>query len=502
VIAIKKHTAPAILLIAILWVLISAWISAEGPVSFGGFDESNHLGRLALFGRWFDGQIESPLPTQPVHWPPGWHIAALGAFRLTHAHRGVVMLSAFFVVLTMIAAYLIGKSTAGNGVGAAAAIITAGTPVCAAYGRFATPDAMLMAATTWSIYFLLLSDGLRRRAYSLASGAACGAAMMTKGYAFIYLIGPVAVTLISHWRVNKYLSARWMGPALFVLGFFTICGGWFIPRLGDLVDILLFHATDYSEAYRIGYTDARIFFLSEFAGHWSIPLTAAIICAVVALIADRNRPPQTWLILSWFAFPALVFAFAPATYSRFLFPCLPASALLVAIFLGRLQKRWVALVALTAICVYMIALGSVLSFNPASWGPHLKLFAHPPLRAAAVEKQMETLATQGPLLITVWQEHPYLTSGLVDYLAFIHVPKTPVMVWSAQRECGGDELCEPSQNPAVVDFINSARPRILSLHKAPVVLPKGYSTARKLTPPPPEFLLHVRVDLFLSEVAQ
>ncbi len=81
------------------------WISLAGPISFAGFDESNHLGRLALFGRWISCQGPSPLPTQPPHWPPAWYLTALTALRLTGSHRAVSMVSVVCLLLSIFAAW-------------------------------------------------------------------------------------------------------------------------------------------------------------------------------------------------------------------------------------------------------------------------------------------------------------------------------------------------------------------------------------------------------------
>ena len=100
---------------------------------------------------------------------------------------GFGLLSGFLTVLA-IAVYGIGERLAGPRLGAFAAVVTATLPGAFLFSReyvFAMPTAAMLA---FAVYSLLRSDGLRRRRWAIACGAALGLMLLSRSMSIAFVV--------------------------------------------------------------------------------------------------------------------------------------------------------------------------------------------------------------------------------------------------------------------------------------------------------------------------
>src|SRR5260221_3154925 len=151
---------------------------------------------------------------------------------------GFLVLTAFLVVLAM-AVYGIGERLAGPRLGALAALVTATIPGVFAFAReyiFALPVAALLAC---AVYALMRSDGMRRRRWAIACGAAIGFMLLSRTMAIAYVPGVLIAALVAMLaRGRGDLTRRFINLSLLIVTATAVAATWYARNLGSVIDYL------------------------------------------------------------------------------------------------------------------------------------------------------------------------------------------------------------------------------------------------------------------------
>jgi hypothetical protein len=146
-----------------------------------------------------------------------------------------------FLVLLGLAVYGIGERLAGARLGALGAVAAISAPGVLAFARvyiFALPVAALLAC---AVYALLRSEGLQRRRWALACGAALGLMLLARTMSVAFVPGVVAaaaIALTARGRGRGQLLRGAVNLALLLLALGAVAAVWYWRNLQPVLDYL------------------------------------------------------------------------------------------------------------------------------------------------------------------------------------------------------------------------------------------------------------------------
>lgn len=185
--------------------------------------------------------------------------------------------------------------------------------------------------------------------YTLA-GVAAGLGVMTKGVGFLpYLVLiPFGLARLRGWNTPELRAADWrwlLAPVASLL----VVGAWLVPmllasagnpELAAYRDNLLFHQTITRYANSWGHIKPPWYFVTNVIPLLWLPAAAALPWLVPAWWRDlKQRDVATLLLGGWALLVVLFFSLSMGKRSLYIFPALPAVALLVGRHAGRLTER-------------------------------------------------------------------------------------------------------------------------------------------------------------------
>lgn len=192
-------------------------------------------------------------------------------------------------------------------------------------GRHFMPEGALVAVV--SVTAALCWHAHRRPSWSLAAllGLSCGLALLIKQTAFLYLLGPALLAVLSlRWR--SILSAAVCA---------AVAGPWYLMQLSSQRTYL----SRSLDTPAVG-LDALAYY--PMVGGWSElgPVLSAL--CLVGLMAGWRRPVVRYG-LAWGGLGLLLLTATPRKYPRLLAPLLPAAALVAGVGIRREGLAWSAM---------------------------------------------------------------------------------------------------------------------------------------------------------------
>lgn len=144
-----------------------------------------------------------------------------------------------FGVLLVFATYGIGQRLAGPRLGALAAFVVGTSEGAFLFTReyiFAMPTAAFLAC---AVFAVLRSDGMRRRRWAIAAGAALGLMLLSRTMAVAFVPGIyVAALLAILARERTELRSRFLNLGLLTLTGAAVAATWYVKNLQPVIDYL------------------------------------------------------------------------------------------------------------------------------------------------------------------------------------------------------------------------------------------------------------------------
>ncbi len=250
-----------------------------------------------------------------------------------------------YLVVLLLSVYQIGRRLHGRRAGLLAAALVSLTP--AAYGgmRSFGLDFPVMCLTALAVLALTRVDGFRSLRAAMVFGVCAGLAMLAKGQSALFLIWPAA------WVLGRALwqgrlargAALWRplaGGAAAVLTVLATTAVWWLGRLGELTSIMGAHTSGdgmLEVAGDITLFGGLIHYAQALPMVLSAPLALATVLALRAFLRSARRP---WLILIWLVVPLVLHVVLSVRHPRYIFPLVPAAALVLAVGLCSLGRPW------------------------------------------------------------------------------------------------------------------------------------------------------------------
>jgi 4-amino-4-deoxy-L-arabinose transferase-like glycosyltransferase len=203
-------------------------------------DQAHDLTTAWLFHRALaaldpDGLVRTWVAGSSVHTPlvPLCSAALMWMFGATRVTAEAIL--PVFIAIWIVAVYGCLRQLSGPNAARFATALTAAFPVFLIYSRtylFEQPLAAVFAVACW---WLITSDGFRRRGHSVAFGIAAAAVALTRGGGFVLLTGPVLVTLWSI-RAAPDRARRWTRCAVALGVAALLASTWYGPNFRAFSD--------------------------------------------------------------------------------------------------------------------------------------------------------------------------------------------------------------------------------------------------------------------------
>jgi hypothetical protein len=335
-----KKLAPhmALGLAVLVQTLFTANWLTEYPLIFGpyylqlDYDLATVL-KLEGFGPWLSRLMEME------YYPPGYFaVGSLFVHFFGYSLFSFALVNLCFVAMAVWATYGIGRIVHGRFLGMTAALLLLFMPAVSVCMRIPMPEIALIGPVALANYSLLALDRFKRSGFVVLFVAAFALAMYIKWTAFIFVIGPAFIVIaramvlgIREQHPNSFLGMdfrQWLNLIGCGVFSFALLAPWYLGSL-DWAEIRRTSVLD--GVYVDNVWQMLGYYAEVLRGVFQAKFVIFVIVFCSALLLahpkkERFLPVLFWLAVSFFVFSLAIQAKEP----RYLFPALPAVALILA----------------------------------------------------------------------------------------------------------------------------------------------------------------------------
>jgi 4-amino-4-deoxy-L-arabinose transferase-like glycosyltransferase len=339
--AVRGQLAVVLLAWAALALLGFLWLSLDKrPLAW---DQAHHF-LLSL--RYLDA-LQSPL-TWPdifsvaIKYPYLFHLGLAKVFWFTGVSlRYAAAVNLFWLLVLMIALWLLGRRVFGGWAGVWAAILCAAAPASVGLDRQVLLEPCLAATIAWTVLALHESRGLSRRGWVIALGALLGWGLLAKWTFPLYVAAPVLLVWLQARRPQSApVDKRGLWWALFIC--LAMALPWYLHSPVTLFKILFGDAWAYGASHGhppvLSLAGLAAYPLLIINDQLFLPLAALSCAGLVWTLIYRRKDAA--LILAWFLGGLLLITLMRNKDTRFLYPLLPALVLCLGGWLNSLKPWW------------------------------------------------------------------------------------------------------------------------------------------------------------------
>ena len=390
------------LVVNLVWLGSDGWDVSRIPDGFVHAGSLLHLSSgIELQGLGAAGCLRDVHSFYPVvaHLPRALASLVLGASPAALRAANVL-----YLVLLLVGVYKLGRLCLDRNAGLLAATLVSLMPAVHGGSRVAGLDFPALCVVPLAVYFLLRSDGFSRLPHALAFGVIAGLAALVKGQTLLFLFWPAALVLVRGlWRSlrpdpdSDCQNTKWwrvlLGSTVAVAALAAVSAVWWAGRIPELTRVLAGHATGKEMLFYE--SDPSVwggvsYFLQTFPLLVSGPMVMALVVAAVWFL---RRGRHRWEILLWLLVPLLLHMVLKVRHFRYLFPLVPAAAVIIGVGVYSIKGRWRHGVAGTLVAAAM-ALWLGCAFSP---GPRKN---HGSLLACVPQQQLLAGVSPHDLLLT------------------------------------------------------------------------------------------------------
>jgi hypothetical protein len=307
-----------------------------------------------------------------IYYPLVAHLPLLAAGKLV-APTWLTLRAAnvVYVIILLVGIYKLGKQCHGRAAGLLAAAFVSLMP--AVYGGWRTIglDFPALCLTPLAIHSLLRSDGFRRLPQAALFGLFTGLAALVKGQTLLFIFCPACVVLArglwNGWHARKeesaHLWATLRGAAAALCALSATTAFWWWGRLGYLIEIFRSHSSGEGMLWHeasLSVWGGLSCYLGRLPHLLGLPLLAGVLLVLPAFL---RRCRYRWEIVAWIAPPIALHIGMAVRNPRYLFPLVPALALVLAMGMLTLRPR------LRRIATPTVAILAVLAWLSCSFRP-------------------------------------------------------------------------------------------------------------------------------------
>jgi hypothetical protein len=320
------------------------------------------------------------------NWPRLMYlVAAIPCLIFGPSGRVVEMANLFWLSLLLLSTYLIGAACRDRWTGLLAAGLVSLTPAVFCLSRRFELDFALGAAVACACWALIRTEGFTRLGWSVAFGVICGLGLMVKAQFLIFLLPPCLVLVtrepisrlvarVRRRRLEERSPGRLWRPCALALLSAGLAGAvssaWWRGLFSEYAPALAMLVNPGVEPGFKHPFDPLFYVGSIIEG--ATPFLSIAIAAGVLLALRAREAQHRALLLLWALGAFVIFSLRFSKQGRFIFPVLPALALLAAIGWRRIfdgsSRRLRAMAVVIVTLVGLNGLAQYLGISFAAWG--------------------------------------------------------------------------------------------------------------------------------------
>jgi hypothetical protein len=311
------------------------WVSKNQVVPF--YDWAGHTNLATIYGKVTTGEFDNTAGFLALkisrYYPPFMYV--VGGVLMAIFGYDFKMLQYFSVLLLPLAClflYLYVKTlTKKNEIGLASVLFFVFSAQIWEQSRYFMLDLPLIVAMLGSLYFFEKSQKLNKLHWAILGIVFASFAQLTKWYAFIYLLVPLAFSLmpkIMEIRA-KYVLRLFLITAIFL----AICLPWYVVNYQELVNSsVLFSRPDFGDPQKLLSLQNILYYPVSLLNYQIISLFFVWLIISIAVIFDRKSNWKELRVVGLEVLVAyLVFTFVIGNKNpRYSMPVLPFVALIMA----------------------------------------------------------------------------------------------------------------------------------------------------------------------------
>ena len=283
-------------------------------------------------------------------------LASLPFDRVDLAARAANVVYFFILVFSV---YRLGQRCHSRGAGLLAAALISLTPAVHGGWRTVGVDFPALCVTPLAFLWLIRSEGFRRLGASVIFGLTAGAAILIKAQCCFFLVPPAAYVLgrqlLRDRRSGAPRRPALVGAVVSVAVVLLVTAVWWLGRLDGILFQIRSHSTGEGMVYYegdISLLGGVLHYAQAFSPLITGPLTLALVAVAVPFF---RRSRLRWEVLLWIVVPLVLHVVLKVRHFRYLYPLVPALALVLGVGLWSLAPR-VRRVALPAVALVAVAL--------------------------------------------------------------------------------------------------------------------------------------------------
>ncbi|MEI6222576.1 MAG: glycosyltransferase family 39 protein [bacterium] len=268
---------------------------------------------------------------------------------------------------TTVLTYLLGKKLFSSRVGIIAAGVTLFLPITTSFSK----DYMLDIPLTF--FFLLATYLLLENPYistkkAIFTGAILACGMLTKWTFAAFIILPFLLTTVQSFHSAEKTKAWLKNTSTMALTVLLLAAPWYITHLSEFLRDAQFNAFIVPKAEHDPVPGSAVYFLYYLSvilnEYLYLPLFTLLVIGVAKLRRSKQKK-ATILSLGTLACTYFLFTLISNKDPRYLFPCIPFFALIIAFAINSIPHRGKKLAVLTCISIFLLIqfLGNTIDLN-------------------------------------------------------------------------------------------------------------------------------------------
>jgi len=354
----------------------------------------------------------------------------------------ILFVNAAFLLALLLSVYGIGSLIHSRQAGFLAALVVSAFPFIFSHSRVAMLDFPLTSLITLSFFLLLKTDRFASFLYSVLTGVAFGLAQITKETAVIFILPPLI-----YYSVKSCVTQAGRKKNLFnllaALALFALIGA--TPYLRNLHVFKRYLYVTCQMGTGVTYYLEKT---ADLAGPLLLPLLLPL--CLLYLFNFRRRKK---FFFFWFIIPLILFQLSPHRHLRFIFPLMPAFALIAAqeIFsndrLKKIRKACVFFLVFFSVLQYVLFNCGIVKYLPGEYSivrgiPAIQKDNYAPVASAifAVFKNEKTSGTGEKVVIPTFVGETFCPFAYKFQLSRMPFAVYYTLDLSDEREFSSDEM--------------------------------------------------------------
>ncbi|HUT03889.1 MAG TPA: glycosyltransferase family 39 protein [bacterium] len=263
-------------------------------------------------------------------YPPAHRSVVGSLFRIFGVDKRLALgTSALCFAALILVVYAISRSLVQESASPAllAAFLVGCFPAVFAASHFDNLSMMLTLGVALSVLCLIRTDGFRGAGWSAALGLSLGLGLLIKWTFFVFLVGPLALTIASRAR-QGIMSKRLRNLGIAIAFALLIALPWYAKHLEDVLSLFRLNKDIYTGIYPSHPFNlfSLGFYIIRFIGGMTPVLSGVVVLGFVVLLIKR-RLNRVAIPLGWVMGAFAIMLFFYPKWPRYMLPAYPALAI-------------------------------------------------------------------------------------------------------------------------------------------------------------------------------